>query len=115
MDDLDRLSSDFQKAQKQTKRLISEVVLDYGDKVAGSMRELAPVGASGDLKASITVALSAAAGDLSVEVGPEVWYAHFTERGTSRQPPQNYAGQAFDRHVDGFVDDVLAIAADNLW
>jgi HK97 gp10 family phage protein len=121
--DLDRLSSDFVRAQKQTKRLVSEVVLDTGDQVADTMRELAPV-ASGDLKATIDVfqagrnaamTMHAAPGDLSVDVGPTVWYAHFPERGTSRQSPTPYAGPAFDRHVEGFVRDVLDVAADNLW
>lgn len=123
MTDIDRLSSDFEKAQKQTKRLVSAVVLDTGDRVADTMRELAPV-ASGDLKATIDVfvagrkarmTMHAARGDLSIEAGPTVWYAHFPERGTSQHGPTPYAGPAFDRHVEGFVRDVLDVAAENLW
>lgn len=131
MDDLDRLSSDFIRAQKNSKRLVSEVVLDSGEKMASSMRQRAPV-ASGDLRDSIgvfgasktvtdpyggktKVPLSAAPGDLSVEVGPTVWYAHFPERGTSRQAPKPYAAPAFDEHVEDFVAKVLDVAADNLW
>ncbi len=124
MTDIDRLSSDFEKAQKQTKRLVSEVVLDTGEKIAGTMRELAPVGATGDLKGTIAVFVAgrkasmtwhAAKGDLDIEVGPTVWYAHFPERGTAHHAPRPYAGPAFDRHVEGFVKDVFDAAADNLW
>jgi HK97 gp10 family phage protein len=118
--DIDRLASDFQKAQKQAKRLVSEVVLDTGDQVADTMRELAPVGATGDLEATIDVfrtggTMVAATGDLDIEVGPEVWYAHFPERGTSHHAPRPYAGPAFDRHVEGFVREVFDVAADTLW
>jgi HK97 gp10 family phage protein len=122
--DIDRLASDFQKAQKQAKRLVSEVVLKTGQQIAGTMRELAPVGATGDLKATIDVFVAgrkermtwhAAKGDLNIEVGPTVWYAHFTERGTSHHGPKSYAGPAFDRHVEGFVREVFDVAADTLW
>lgn len=126
MDDLDRLSSDFEKAQTQTKRELSKIVLDAGEKVASDARALAPV-ASGDLRDGIEVygaskkmggvkiGLSAAAGDLSVEVVSTAWYSHFVERGTSRHGPKPFLGPAADRHTEKFVADVLEIAADSLW
>ena len=120
MDDIAQLASDFQKAQKQVKRMVSEVVLDTGEQVAVTMRELAPVGATGVLKATIDVfraggTMGAATGDLDIEVGPTVWYGHFPERGTAHHAPRPYAGPAFDRHVEGFVKDVFDVAADTLW
>lgn len=133
MDDLDRLSSDFEKAQTQTKRDLSKIVLDAGGKVASDARALAPVGATGDLRDGIEVygasktlknpyggkglkvGLSAAAGDLSVEVVSTAWYSHFVERGTSRSAPQPFLGPAFDSNVEKFVKDVLDVGATSLW
>lgn len=117
MDDLDALASDLGKARQATDRFVSKVVLDYGDKIADTMRQNAPV-ASGELRDSIGAEVAGRgvfAGGISVDVGPTVWYAHFPERGTSRQSPRPYAGPAFDQHVEGFVREIFDVAADNLW
>lgn len=131
MDDLDRLSSDFEKARTATKRAVSKVVLDYGEKVADSARQLVPVD-TGDLRDSIFVTgasktvkdsegnkakalLSAAAGDLRVDVVAQDWKAGFIERGTVKKAPRPFLSPAFDQHVEGFVTEVLEIAGDSLW
>jgi HK97 gp10 family phage protein len=118
MDDIAALAADFARAGQRAKGALSEVVIDTGDKIVATGKELAPV-ASGDTRDSIGLWRSrsdrpAQAGDLDVEAGPTTWYAHFKERGTVKMAPQPYMGPAFDRHVEGFVSGLLDVASDDL-
>ncbi len=118
--ELAELASDLANAGRTVKGTVSELVLDTGTQIAGTMKDLVPV-ASGETRDTIDVFEAgsdrkAGPGSTDIEVGPTTWWAHLPERGTSNMAPQPYAGPAFDRHVPEFLKDVLEVASDDaLW
>lgn len=86
------------------------VVQTYSAKVKQSMRQDAPVD-RGRMRDSITYETKQLAGGATGEIGPSATrdgfpYPQAVEWGTSRMPPQPFAGPALDRHAEDFVNDI---------
>jgi HK97 gp10 family phage protein len=85
---------------------------ETGEAVAKRAKELAPKGKTGRMARSIRSDLTDKGGaEVTVEVGPTVYYGRFLEHGTSKMSPRPFLAPAAEEYTDALADAVLGAAA----
>lgn len=115
MTDLDRLAGDLLAAARDINDVVSPMLLATAGRIGEDQAARAPR-RTGTLARSVTVTGDDGQpfrpGDLTVEVGPTVFYAHLVEFGTARHGPQPFAFQTVDDRVDALLRRIGGAAGD---
>ena len=86
----------------------SAAVAKTAVKVERTAKQLAPVGATGELQRSIETTRS----KTRAEIGPTARYGGFMEFGTYKDVPQPYMGPALDQHEGDLVDELTKLVGE---
>ena len=104
------LAESFAGVKGRLNPAIAQTMKGAGEQVAERARDLAPKGATGRMSRSIRSDVIDTGTDVTVEVGPTVYYGRFLEHGTSKMSAQPFLGPAADSLTAQIVDQ-LADAA----
>jgi len=110
---LTNLAASFETASRRVGGDVADVVRETAKAVEATMREIAPVGPTGDLRRSITTSYEGdgRSGTMTADVGPTVPYARFVESGTAFMQPEPFVAPALDAHATEFgkrIDSAVA-------
>ena len=93
---------------------VVKVIKDGGEAIAKRAKEIAPKGATGNLRRSINSTFTAGGGgsEATAEIGPTVFYGRFVEHGTSRMSPRPYLAPAADAESEGITEAIAKAASE---
>jgi HK97 gp10 family phage protein len=110
---MNRLLADMTAAPREAEGQVRVVVQKGAADIKRDAKIFAPVGETGDLRASIGYETRITGDAVEAEIGPTVHYGHYVELGTTKMAPRAYMGPAFDRNAH-LVEDALGQILDGL-